>query len=277
MKFGVAIFATEYGMDIAELGRATQERGFESLFLPEHTHIPTSRRSPWRGGAELPREYAHTLDPFVALGVMAAVTRTLLLGTGVTLVVQRDPIVLAKEVSTLDVLSGGRVLSGVGGGWNLEEMGHHGTDPGTRWKLLRERILATKEIWTNDVAEFHGEFVNFDSIWQWPKPVQKPHPPILVGGNAPGTLGRVLDCGDGWIPLARGEPSLLGAQIQELGRQAAERGVKPPPVTVFGARPDRGQLDELAAFGVDRCVLWLPPAGVDEVLPALDRIAELTG
>lgn len=275
MRFGVAIFATGDGMAVTDIGRATEERGFESLFLPEHTHIPTSRRSPWRGGAELPREYKCTLDPFVALAAVAAVTGSLRLGTGVALVVQRDPILLAKEVSTLDVLSGGRVLLGVGGGWNLEEMRQHGTDPRTRWTLLRERVLAMREIWCNEVAEYHGGLVDLDPLWQWPKPVQQPHPPVLVGGNAPATLCRVLDYGDGWIPLWRGDTAAFRAQLRELGRLAAERDVPRPPVTVFGAPPDAATLDALAELGVDRCLFWLPTGGPDEVLPQLDRLAAL--
>lgn len=269
------IFAAADGMHVTDIGRATEERGFESLFLPEHTHIPTSRRSPWRGGAELPREYKSTLDPFVALGAVAAVTRSLRLGTGVALVVQRDPVLLAKEVATLDVLSGGRVLLGVGGGWNLEEMRHHGTDPRTRWTLLRERVLAMREIWGHDVAEFHGELVDLDPLWQWPKPVQKPCPPVLVGSNSPGTLRRVLDYGDGWIPLWRGDADVLGEQMRELGRLAAERALPRPPVTVFGAPPDAAVLGALAGLGVDRCLFWLPTGGPDAVVPELDRLAAL--
>lgn len=276
MRFGVAIFATGDGMDVTDIGRATEERGFESLFLPEHTHIPTSRLSPWRGGAELPREYKSTLDPFVALAAVAAVTGSLRLGTGVALVAQRDPILLAKEVATLDVLSGGRVLLGVGGGWNLEEMRHHGTDPRTRWTLLRERVLAMRQIWGNDVAEFHGALVDLDPLWQWPKPVQKPCPPVLVGGNSPGTLRRVLDYGDGWIPLWRGDTAAFGAQLRELGRLAAERDVPRPSVTVFGAPPDAATLDVLAGLGVERCLFWLPTGGPAEVVPELDRLAVLT-
>src|SRR4051794_7206944 len=162
VKFGVTIFPTEYTIKVTELARAAEDLGFESLWLPEHTHIPADRRTPWPGGAELPREYSHALDPFVALSAAAAVTTTLKLGTGVCLVVERDPITTAKEIATLDYLSNGRFLFGVGGGWNLEEMSNHGTDPARRWPLMRERILAMKEIWTHDEAQFHGEFVQFD-------------------------------------------------------------------------------------------------------------------
>ena len=188
MKFGVTMFPTDYAIGPAELAGAVEEHGFESLFFPEHTHIPTSRRTPWPGGAELPREYSRTLDPFVALSAAATATERLRIGTGICLVVERDPITLAQEVASLDFISGGRFLFGIGGGWNLEEMENHGTDPAQRWKLLRERVLAMKAIWAEDEAEFHGRFVNFDPIWSWPKPVQEPHPPILVGGSGPHTF-----------------------------------------------------------------------------------------
>jgi probable F420-dependent oxidoreductase len=275
VKFGVTMFSTEYAMDIVELGRAVEERGFESLFVPEHTHIPVSRRSPWPGGADLPEEYKHTLDPFVALGAVAAATERLLLGTGICLVVERDPITLAKEVASLDHISGGRVLFGVGGGWNREEMENHGTDPKRRFALLRERILAMKEIWTRDEAEFHGELVDFDPIWSWPKPVQKPHPPVLVAGNGPGTLERVVEYGDGWIPIPGRGQVPLGDGTAELQRLAAERGRERIPVTVFGARPEAEVIEHYAASGVDRCAFWVPPAPAAKVLTLLDGYAEL--
>src|SRR5919206_2840703 len=183
MKFGVTMFTTRYSIGPAELARAVEERGFESLFVPEHTHIPVSRRSPWPGGADLPDEYRETLDPFLALTAAAAATERLLLGTGICLVVERDPITTAKEVATLDHLSGGRFLFGVGAGWNAEEMQNHGTDPSTRFGLMRERVEAMKAIWTQDEAAYHGKHVDFDAMWSWPKPAQKPHPPILVGGR----------------------------------------------------------------------------------------------
>jgi probable F420-dependent oxidoreductase len=275
VKFGVTMFFTEFALDVVELGRAVEERGFESLFVPEHTHIPTSRRSPWPGGADLPEEYKHTLDPFVALAAVAAATERLLLGTGICLVVERDPITLAKEVASLDHISGGRVLFGVGGGWNREEMENHGTDPKRRFALLRERILAMKEIWTKDEAEFHGELVDFDPVWSWPKPVQKPHPPVLVAGNGPGTLARVVEYGDGWIPIPGRGQVPLGEGTTELQRLAAERGRERIPVTVFGARPEAEVIEHYAASGVDRCALWVPPAPADQVLPLLDGYAEL--
>src|SRR5881296_3520479 len=182
MHYGVVMFPTEYAMAPDELARALEERGFESVWFPEHTHIPASRRSPWPGGGELPRDYWSSYDPFVALMAAGAATRRLRLGTGICLVIERDPITMAKEVASLDHISRGRVLFGIGGGWNAEEMANHGTDFGVRWQILRERITAMKEIWTQDEAEFHGKYVNFDPMWSYPKPVQKPYPPILMGG-----------------------------------------------------------------------------------------------
>lgn len=275
MKFGVIMFPTDYAIGPAELARAVEERGFESLFFPEHTHIPTSRRTPWPGGAELPRDYSHTLDPFVALAAAAAVTESLRIGTGICLVVERDPIILAKEVASLDFLSGGRFLFGIGGGWNLEEMENHGTDPAQRWKVLRERILAMKAIWTQDEAEFHGRFVNFDSIWSWPKPVQKPHPPIMVGGDGPHTLQRVVEYGDGWMPIPGRGQAPLSERIAELSRLAAEVGRGPIPVSVYGTLPRPEVIQHYAEAGVERCIFWLPSAPAEEVLSFLDRNAEL--
>jgi len=193
MHHGVFIFPTDYSIRIDELARAAEERGFESLFVTEHTHIPTSRRSPFAGGGPLPKEYSHTLDPFIGLMAAAAATRTLKLGTGICLVIEHDPITLAKTIASLDLLSNGRFLFGIGAGWNAEEMENHHTVFKTRFRLLRERILAMKEIWTRDEAQYHGEFVNFDPIWSYPKPVQKPHPPVLLGGESGHTLQRVVD------------------------------------------------------------------------------------
>ena len=274
MKFGVEMFPTDYSIWPAELGRAAEDRGFESIFFPEHTHIPSSRRTPWPAGGELPQEYSHTLDPFVALAAVAAVTSLIKLGTGICLVIERDPIVLAKEVASLDFLSGGRVLFGIGGGWNYEEMEHHGTRPAVRWKVLRERILAMKEIWTKDEAEYHGEFVNFEPIWSWPKPARKPHPPIIVGGNGPRTLERVLEYGDEWMPIG-GRGSDLAERIQELQRMAADAGRGQVPVTIFGVRPDAAVVQHYAEIGVTRCVFPLPSAPSETVLPLLDRQAEV--
>ena len=275
MNFGVSMFPTRYSIGPAELARAVEERGFESLFFPEHTHIPTSRRSPWPGGADLPGEYRETLDPFLALTAAAAVTERILLGTGICLVVERDPITTAKEVATLDLLSGGRFLFGIGGGWNREEMENHGTDPSKRFAVMRERVLAMKEIWTNDEAEFHGEYVDFDPLWQWPKPVQRPHPPVLVAGNGPKTFDRVLEYGDGWIPIPGRGSVPLGEGTVRLREMAAERGREAPPVTVFGARPQAEVLEHYAAAGVDRVLFALPPVEAAEAFKFLDTYANL--
>lgn len=273
MKFGIEMFPTDYSIGVVELGRAAEDMGFESIFFPEHTHIPTSRRSPWPGGAELPKEYSHTLDPFVALGAVAAVTSTIKLGTGICLVIERDPIVLAKEVASLDLLSGGRVLFGIGGGWNYEEMEHHGTKPSLRWKILRERILAMKAIWTGDEAEYHGQFVDFEPIWSWPKPVQQPHPPIIVGGSGPRTLDRVIEYGDEWMPIG-GRATDVGERIAELQRMAADAGRGPIPVTIFGVRPDPAVIEHYRSIGVTRCIFGIPSAPSEQVLPIMQRCAE---
>jgi probable F420-dependent oxidoreductase len=273
MKFGVYMFPTDYAMHPAELARAVEAHGFESLFFPEHTHIPTSRRSPFPGGGALPQEYSHTLDPFVALGAAAAVTQRLLLGTGICLVIERDPITLAKEVASLDYISGGRVLFGIGGGWNHEEMEHHGTNPASRWRVLRERIEAMKTIWTQEVAEYHGEFVNFEPLWQWPKPIQKPHPPILVGGDGAHTLQRAVRYGDGWMPVGR-RADFTG-RMAELQRLAAAAGREAMPVSIFGASPKPEVIEQYVSAGVERVIFTLPPALAPQVLPLLRGYADV--
>ena len=277
MKFGLQMFPTDYAIPVTELGKAAEDLGFESLFFPEHTHIPTSRKTEWPGGGPLPMEYSHTLDPFVAMAATAAVTKTLKVGTGICLVMQRDPITLAKEVASVDFLSGGRVLFGIGGGWNEDEMENHGTKPSLRWKILRERILAMKEIWTKDEAEYHGQFVNFDPIWSWPKPAQKPHPPILIGGAGPRTLDRVIEYGDGWMPIGGRTGEVLAAKIKELQQMAKDAGRDPIPVSVFGAAPSPEAIERLSAMGVDRILFGIRPTGADEVLPALKRYASAAG
>jgi probable F420-dependent oxidoreductase len=271
MNIGVMTFNTDYAIRIDELAREVEARGFESLFLTEHTHIPASRKSPWPGGPDLPQEYWHTLDPFVALSAAAMATRQLKLGTGICLVVERDPITLAKEVASLDFLSGGRFLFGVGGGWNAEEMAHHGTQFSQRWKILRERVLAMKAIWTQDEAEFHGEFVSFDRIWSCPKPIQKPHPPVLLGVNTPSARQRVIEYGDGWFPLAA-RAGDIPEGVADLRRRAAAAGRDPNALTVsvFGAPPEEGVLRSYAAGGVTRAIFGLPSAGRETVLPLLD-------
>jgi len=276
MDHGVVMFPTEYAIAPDELARALEERGFESVWFPEHTHIPASRRSPWPGGGELPREYWSSYDPFVALMAAAAATRRLRLGTGICLVIERDPIVTAKEVATLDRLSGGRVLFGIGGGWNAEEMEDHGTAWKSRWRLLRERVLAMKEIWTKREAEFHGEFVRFDKMWADPKPLQQPHPPIIIGGDGATTFDRVVEFGDGWMPILRPNQNpveripALRERLRQAGRDPASA-----PVSVFFAPPKPDRLDALAAAGVARAIFGLPSEPRDAILPRLDAYAKV--
>jgi probable F420-dependent oxidoreductase len=276
MLFGAIIFPTDYAIPPNELARALEDRGFESLWLPEHTHIPVSRRTPFPAGGAIPKEYSHTHDPFVALTAAAMATTRLRVATGICLVIQRDPIVMAKEVASLDMLSGGRFLFGIGGGWNAEEIENHGTNYKQRWRILRERILAMKEIWTKDEAEFHGEFVNFDRIWSYPKPVQKPHPPIYMGGDGATTFDRVVEFCDGWMPIG-GRLKDPREKIAALRRRAETAGRDPKSITIsiFGAKADRAALDELREAGVDRAMFMLPPAGRDVVLPLLDERAAL--
>ena len=275
MELGLAHFLTDYGMQPVELARRAEERAFESLFLPEHTHIPTSRRTPYPGGGELPPEYSHTLDPFPALAAAAAVTDRLKLGTGVALVIQRDPIVMAKEVATVDHISGGRFLFGVGAGWNREEMENHGTDPDTRFRRMRESVEAMKAIWTQDEAEYHGRIVDFDPIWCWPKPVQKPHPPILVGGLGEKVLDRVVAYGDEWIPNRVKSPEELGERIVELQRRAEAAGRERIPVTVFGAKSEARLLERLQSAGVTRSLFYVRPGDPGEVERHLDELAKV--
>jgi probable F420-dependent oxidoreductase len=273
MELGLAHFLTDYGMEPVELARAVEERGFESLLLPEHTHIPVSRDTPYPGGGELAREYSHTHDPFTALAAMAAVTERIKLGTGVCLIIQRDPIVTAKEVATVDRISGGRFLFGVGAGWNREEMENHGTDYRTRFTRMRESVEAMKAIWTEDEAEYHGKIVDFDPVWCWPKPVQKPHPPVLVGGLGEKVLDRVIAYGDEWIPNRVKSPEDLGERIAELQRRAEAAGRDRIPVSVFGAKPEVRLLERLRDAGVTRSMFYLPAAEPGEVERGLDSLA----
>jgi probable F420-dependent oxidoreductase len=275
MELGLAILLTDYSIQPARLGSLAEERGFESLFLAEHTHIPVSRETPYPGGDELPREYSHTVDPFVGLAAAASVTARLKLGTGICLVIERDPIVTAKEVATLDHVSGGRFLFGVGAGWNKEEMRNHGTDPATRWRVMRERVEAMKAIWTQDEAEYHGRYVDFDPIWSWPKPVQKPHPPVLVGGVGDKVLDRVVAYGDGWIPNRVKTPEELGERIAELQRRAEAAGRERIPVTVFGAKPEQRLLERLEAAGVTRSLFYVRPEEPGEVERQVDELAKV--
>jgi probable F420-dependent oxidoreductase len=273
MKFGVSMFMTDYALYPDILAKEAEARGFESLWFPEHTHIPASRKSAYPGGGELPQQYYHSLDPFVALTAAATVTEKIKLGTGIALVIERDPITLAKEVASIDYVSNGRFLFGIGGGWNREEMENHGTDPSRRWKLLRERIEAMVEIWTKDEAEYHGEFVDFDPIWSWPKPVQKPYPPIMLGNAGPGAISRAVRFADEWMPI--GARLDLAERISELNDKAEAAGRGPIPVTNWGTAPNREAIDELADIGVGRAIFGLPSAKEDEVIPLLDRYAEV--
>jgi probable F420-dependent oxidoreductase len=276
LKFGVVTFPTEYSISPPELGRALEHLRYESLWFPEHTHIPASRESPWPGGAELPREYSHTLDPFVALGAVSAVTSRLGLGFGVCLVVERDPILTAKEVAALDVMSGGRVIFGVGFGWNREELENHGTRWEDRFRVGRERVEAMKAIWTQDEASYAGASVSFDRIWSWPKPLQTPHPPVIVGGAGERTLQRVVRYGDGWMPIAARLKRPLEDWLAELRRLAEAAGRHPDiPVTIYGARPDPAEVERMIGLGVDRLLFNLPSLGRDEALPRVERWAEL--
>ena len=272
MKIGITMFPTDYAIQPHELAVEAEARGFESLWFPEHSHIPTSRKSPWPGGAELPKWYYDTYDPFVAMGAAAVVTKTIKLGTGVCLVVQRDPIHTAKEVSTVDRLSNGRVLFGIGGGWNEEEMADHGTAFGTRFKLMRERIEAMKAIWGNSKPKYSGELVKFDEMMQWPKPVQKPHPPIVVGGAFPWGARRAIRYGDAWMPLRRREVREVLPQFREMCRAA---GLAPLPVSIWEAREDLDSLKRDRDAGVDRVIVSLDSAKADVILPLLDRWATL--
>ena len=278
MDYGIGMFVTDYSIQPAELAREVEARGFESLWFPEHTHIPASRRTPYPLGGELPKEYWHCYDPFVALTAAAAVTTRLRIATGICLLIERDPITTAKEVATLDRVSNGRFIFGIGGGWNAEEMANHGTEYKTRWRLLRERVLAMKEIWTKEEAEFHGEFVNFDKIWSHPKPVQQPHPPILMGGYGPTTFDRVIEYCDGWMPIGMMSGDLF-EKIGELKRRAEEAGRDPNSVsvTVFNAKPEREAIAALEQAGVERVTFFVPAAERETVLPALDGYAALIG
>ena len=275
MDLGLAMLLTDYSMSPAALGASAEEHGFESLFLAEHTHIPTSRETPYPGGIDLPREYSHIIDPFVGLAAAATATERLKVGTGICLVNQHDPIVTAKEVATLDHISKGRFLFGVGAGWNKEEMRNHAIDPSTRWGEMRERVAAMKAIWTEEEAEYHGRYVDFDPIWSWPKPVQKPHPPVLVGGVGDKVLDRVVAYGDEWIPNRVKSPEALGERIAELQRRAGAAGRERIPVTVFGAKPEVRLLERLGAAGVTRSLFYVRPDAPDDVQRQLDELGEV--
>jgi probable F420-dependent oxidoreductase len=272
MKFGVHISLTAQSIDSRMLGRLVEEHGFDSLFLPEHTHLPVHGASVHPSGPQVHDRLRRLLDPLIALTAVAAVTDRLRTGTGVCLVPQHHPITLAKQIATLDLLSGGRVLFGIGAGWHREELQHHGVDPAARWRVMRESVLAMERIWTEEEAAFHGEFVDFDSIWQWPKPVQQPHVRVLVGGEGPRVLERVLDYGDEWAPNA--EPA-LEERVADLQRLAAARGRERIPVTAFHVAPDLAVIAAYAAASVTCCVFTLPSADAATVRAAVERLAAL--
>jgi probable F420-dependent oxidoreductase len=270
------MFATDQSIGPVELARALEARGFYSLYIPEHTHIPTSRKTPPpTGEPELPEEYKRTLDPFVALAAAAAVTSRIKIGTGVCLVAQRDPVVLAKEVATLDLVANGRFVFGIGFGWNRDEMETHGVDFRTRRERVRESVLAMQRLWVNEKAAFHGEFVDFEESWSWPKPVQQPRPLILIGGMAgPKLFAHIAEYADGWIPIGGAG---VRAALPDLRRAMEQAGRDPAhlQVVTFGSIPDPGKLEYYAAIGVTEVVFRLPPAPAEVVLPLLDEYAKL--
>jgi probable F420-dependent oxidoreductase len=277
VDFGVGYFPTHDGLSPGAVAGLVEERGHESLFFAEHSHIPASRESPWPGGERLPAKYFHTYDLFVALTAAAAGTSRLRVGSGICLIVERDAITTAKEVASVDHLSGGRLEFGVGAGWNREEMRNHGTDPRTRMRLMAERVEAMKAIWTREEASYGGEFVSFERIWSWPKPAQRPHPPVLVGGNGPTVLDRVLAFGDAWFPnYGRG-----GGDIAERAAELRARADRHIDVIPIGVPADPGVLERLAGAGCRRAIRWLPSGGLGAVVPALEgwesAIAQFTG
>ena len=276
MKVGTFYFPTDYGIDIAQLAKALEDRGFDSLFVPEHTHIPTSRKTPFPAGGELPKRYAHTHDPFVGLAFAAAVTRKLTIGTGICLVPQHEPIATAKAIASLDQLSGGRFVFGIGAGWNVDEMENHGATYETRFAIMREHVLAMKEIWTKEEASFHGKYVNFDPIWSWPKPMRKAGPPIILGGETDHTLKRVVEYCDGWFPRPRqGFSGKLAVERLKKMADSKGRDVKSLTITVFGAPNDAAVLEEYAKAGIQSALLAIPDLSRDEILKYLDKIALL--
>ena len=270
MEFGTAYFPTHDGVQPADIAALIEQHGQESLFVAEHSHTPAIRTSTYPGGGELPRKYNHTYDPFVALTAAATATSRLRIGTGVCLVNQRDPIHTAKQVASLDQISGGRFEFGIGIGWNREEMENHGTNPRTRVRLVKERIEAMQQIWTQETASYHGEFVNFDDIWMWPKPAQRPYPPILVGGDGPTVLDRVLAYGDAWFPN-------WGAVEADIDQRAAElrsRAERPISLQIMGAPCDPAVLERCEKLGADRVTHWLPSNGLGPVEAALEAWEE---
>lgn len=269
MDLGLFVIATQYAMPINELAKAAEERGFESIWIPEHSHIPLDSTYP--GGLPIPKDYSYTYDPFISLAIAASATSTIRLGTGICLVIERDTITMAKEVSTLDNLSDGRFEFGIGAGWNQKEMENHGTHYKTRFNKLRDQILAMRTIWTEEEAEYHGDFVNFDPMWAWPKPIQQPSPPVLLGGESIHTLRRIVDYCDGWLPRAR-DPEKVLRGMDTLRRLAVEAN-REIPVSIFAAPPKL--LSRFADAGAKRSILILPAENTEATLKRLDDYAKL--
>ncbi|HEY6654884.1 MAG TPA: LLM class F420-dependent oxidoreductase [Solirubrobacterales bacterium] len=276
MDFGVSYFPTDESIEPAALALLAEERGFESVFVTEHTHIPASRETPYPAGGELPREYSRIYDPFVALTTMAAATERIRIGTAICLLVERDPITTAKAVASLDRLSGGRMLFGVGAGWNLEEMRDHGTDPAERFRILRERVEACKEIWANEEATYHGEFVNFDGIVCRPAPLQEPHPPVLIGGHGPRVHERVIAYGDGWFPNRIPPDDAMIGRVEELQRRGERAGRGPIPVTLQIPPRDAPVLERYEQAGVTRAVHMLRAGDAADAGSAEHKLDEWT-
>lgn len=272
-SFGVQIFPTDTTIQPVELARAVEERGLDSLFFPEHTHIPVSRATPFPGGGDLPEWYWRSHDPFVSLAAAAAVTNRIKLGTGICLVIERDPITLAKECASLDVISNGRFILGIGAGWNKEEMENHSANYQHRWKIVREKVLAMKEIWTRDEAEFHGQFVNFNPIWSWPKPVQPGGPRVWMGANSKWVFDRVAEYCEGWMPIGgsgSGGMENMRAALENRGREMADLDI-----ALFGAPLDEDKAKGRIEQGFTDLIFGLPQSSPDKVLSHLDQVAEL--
>jgi probable F420-dependent oxidoreductase len=275
---GILMFSTDDAIDPAVFAKEVEDRGFDSVWFPEHSHIPTKRESPYPGGGELPEMYKRTYDPFVALTAAAAATTTLKLATGICLVIQRDPIHTAKEVASVDHLSGGRFLFGIGAGWNREEMADHGTDPRTRMRRMADHVKAMKELWTKDEAEYHGEYVDFDPSWAWPKPAQSPHPPVVVGGMGPSVEDRILDFGDEWLPqnVTTDTMDQFAERANALQQRAADEGRGRIPMSMFYAQADRRAVEGYQAAGCDRVIYGVSSSDRDTVLKELDALVPLT-
>ena len=276
MHIGALIFPTDRAMRPDRLAVELERRGYESLWVAEHTHIPLSRKSPYPGGGELPEMYTRTMDPFVALTAAAVATTTLRVGTGICLVNQHHPINAAKQAASVDHLSGGRLLFGVGVGWNTDEMEHHGVDPSKRRSTARERVLAIRELWTAEEAEFHGEYVDFSPSLAYPKPVSSPHPPILMGGaGGPVTFRHVVEYCDGWIPIhGRSDPL---ENLPLLRSMAADAGRDPDAldISIYGCPMDAEAVDRYRQAGVDRVIFWLPAIEEEALVPILERHQDL--